>query len=87
MALGALDEKLGNTIVQAAEEIIDGTLADQFPLAVWQTGSGTQSNMNANEVIAGRSNEILGGPRGENLPSTRTTMSIWASPPTILSRP
>ncbi|MCB1530097.1 MAG: class II fumarate hydratase [Rhodospirillales bacterium] len=68
MALGALDEKLGNTIVQAAEEIIDGTLADQFPLAVWQTGSGTQSNMNANEVIAGRSNEILGGPRGGKSP-------------------
>lgn len=64
MALGAMDKKIGEPIVNAADEIIDGTLADQFPLAVWQTGSGTQSNMNANEVIAGRANEILTGTRG-----------------------
>lgn len=64
MALGAMDKKVGEPIVNAADEIIDGTLADQFPLAVWQTGSGTQSNMNANEVIAGRANEILTGTRG-----------------------
>ena len=64
MALGAMDKKIGEPIVNAAEEIIDGTLADQFPLAVWQTGSGTQSNMNANEVIAGRANEALNGTRG-----------------------
>jgi len=64
MALGALDAKLGEAIVQAAGEVIDGTLADQFPLSVWQTGSGTQSNMNANEVIASRANEILTGNRG-----------------------
>jgi fumarate hydratase class II len=56
MALGILDEKLGQAIVQAADEIIDGTLIDEFPLVVWQTGSGTQTNMNANEVIAGRAN-------------------------------
>lgn len=68
MALGVLDAKLGNAIVQAADEIIDGTLADQFPLSVWQTGSGTQTNMNANEVIAGRANEILAGTRGGKTP-------------------
>ena len=64
MAIGAMDTKTGDPIVNAANEIIDGTLADQFPLAVWQTGSGTQSNMNANEVIAGRANEALTGTRG-----------------------
>ncbi len=64
LAQGSLDEKIGNAIVSAADEVIDGTLADQFPLAVWQTGSGTQSNMNANEVIAGRANEALTGTRG-----------------------
>lgn len=68
MALGVLDAKLGNAVVQAADEIIDGTLADQFPLSVWQTGSGTQTNMNANEVIAGRANEILSGTRGGKSP-------------------
>jgi len=64
MALGAMDQKIGEPIVNAADEVIDGTLADQFPLVVWQTGSGTQSNMNANEVIAGRANEVLTGTRG-----------------------
>ncbi|MEO1489855.1 MAG: class II fumarate hydratase, partial [Pseudomonadota bacterium] len=64
MKLGVLEERLGNAIVQAASEVIDGTLADQFPLSVWQTGSGTQSNMNANEVIASRANEILTGTLG-----------------------
>ncbi len=68
MALGVLDGKLGQAIVQAADEVIDGTLADQFPLSVWQTGSGTQTNMNANEVIAGRANEILSGKRGGKAP-------------------
>jgi len=68
MALGIMDEKIGNAIVNAADEIIDGKLADQFPLSVWQTGSGTQSNMNANEVIAGRANEVLNGTRGGKSP-------------------
>ncbi len=68
MALGVMDKKIGNAITKAADEIIDGTLADQFPLAVWQTGSGTQSNMNANEVIAGYANEILTGTRGGKEP-------------------
>ncbi len=68
MALGALDRKLGEAIVQAADEVTDGTLADQFPLVVWQTGSGTQTNMNANEVISNRAIEILGGQMGSKKP-------------------
>src|SRR6185437_9757321 len=52
MHLGRLDPKIGNAIVAAAQEVIDGKLNEHFPLAVWQTGSGTQSNMNANEVIS-----------------------------------
>jgi fumarate hydratase class II len=64
MALGKLDPKVGNAIVQAAQEVIEGKLDDHFPLSVWQTGSGTQSNMNANEVIANRAIEILGGEKG-----------------------
>ncbi|MEO0462558.1 MAG: class II fumarate hydratase [Pseudomonadota bacterium] len=68
MALGVMDAKLGEAIVQAAREVIDGTLSEQFPLSVWQTGSGTQSNMNANEVIASRANEILTGKHGGKEP-------------------
>lgn len=68
LALGALDAKLGNAIVQAADEVVDGSMEGQFPLSVWQTGSGTQTNMNANEVIAGRANEILSGTRGGKYP-------------------
>src|SRR5688572_27190313 len=64
-ALGLLDRKRARAIVQAAQEVIDGKLNDHFPLVVWQTGSGTQSNMNLNEVIANRANEMLGGKRGE----------------------
>src|SRR5690349_1342673 len=64
MALGALDRHLGEAIVEAADEVIDGRLADHFPLVVWQTGSGTQTNMNANEVIANRAIERLGGKMG-----------------------
>ncbi|MDF2094376.1 class II fumarate hydratase [Aquibaculum arenosum] len=68
MALGVLDAKLGEAMCQAAQEVVDGKLTDHFPLVVWQTGSGTQSNMNANEVIAGRANEILSGQRGGKSP-------------------
>ena len=68
MELGVLDAKLGDAIIQAASEVIDGTLAAQFPLSVWQTGSGTQSNMNANEVIASRANQILTGEHGGKEP-------------------
>jgi fumarate hydratase class II len=66
--LGVLPVRLGRAIVRAAEEVADGTLADHFPLVVWQTGSGTQTNMNANEVIANRASEILGGKRGAKSP-------------------
>ena len=68
MELGVLPAELGEAIVSAANEVIDGTLADQFPLVVWQTGSGTQSNMNANEVIASRANQILTGQHGGKEP-------------------
>ncbi|HYH20603.1 MAG TPA: class II fumarate hydratase [Azospirillum sp.] len=68
MELGALDPALGRAIVEAAEEVADGTLADHFPLVVWQTGSGTQTNMNANEVISNRAIELLGGERGSKVP-------------------
>ena len=66
--LKKLDKKLALAIDQAAQEIIDGKLDDNFPLVVWQTGSGTQTNINANEVIANRANEILGGKRGDKSP-------------------
>lgn len=54
MAQGGMDPKVGNAIVQAAGEVAEGKLMDHFPLVIWQTGSGTQSNMNSNEVIANR---------------------------------
>ncbi len=68
MALGKLDPKLGETIIAATNEVIDGRLNDHFPLVVWQTGSGTQSNMNANEVISNRAIEMLGGEMGSKKP-------------------
>jgi fumarate hydratase class II len=63
-----LDPKIAQVIDQVAQEVIDGKLDDQFPLVIWQTGSGTQTNMNVNEVIAGRANEILTGKRGGKSP-------------------
>jgi len=68
MDLGKLDPKLGKAIVAAAQEVIEGKLDDHFPLAVWQTGSGTQSNMNANEVISNRAIQMLGGEMGSKTP-------------------
>ncbi len=68
MDLGRLDPKVGAAIVKAAQEVAEGKLDDHFPLVVWQTGSGTQSNMNANEVIANRAIEILGGTLGSKTP-------------------
>jgi len=68
MELGELDKTISDAIVRAADEVIDGTLADHFPLVVWQTGSGTQTNMNANEVIANRAIELLGGRLGTKDP-------------------
>ena len=66
--LGLLEPQIAEAIQQAAEEVARGDLDDQFPLVIWQTGSGTQSNMNANEVIAGRANEMLTGKRGGKAP-------------------
>ena len=68
MDLGRLDPKLGETIVKAAQEVAEGKLDTHFPLVVWQTGSGTQSNMNANEVISNRAIEMLGGEMGSKKP-------------------
>jgi fumarate hydratase, class II len=66
--LGLLDERRARAIARAAREVIDGKLDDHFPLVVWQTGSGTQTNMNLNEVIANRANELLGGKLGAKEP-------------------
>ncbi len=68
MELGVLDPAIGSAIVTAAEEVAEGRLDEQFPLYVWQTGSGTQTNMNANEVIANRAIELLGGELGSKTP-------------------
>jgi fumarate hydratase, class II len=68
MELGVLKPEVGDTIVKAAQEVIEGKLNAHFPLAVWQTGSGTQSNMNANEVISNRAIEMLGGEMGSKKP-------------------
>ena len=65
MALGALDRKKGAAIIKAADEALSGRLDAHFPLVVWQTGSGTQTNMNVNEVLANRASELMGGRRGE----------------------
>lgn len=66
--LGMLDSKLGEAIVQAADEVINGKMDNEFPLVVWQTGSGTQTNMNVNEVISNRAIEIMGGTMGSKKP-------------------
>ena len=68
MATGKLDPAIGGAMVEAAGEVIAGKLDDHFPLVVWQTGSGTQSNMNANEVISNRAIEIMGGEMGSKKP-------------------
>ena len=68
MTLSGLDPKIGETIIAASQEVIDGKLNEHFPLSVWQTGSGTQSNMNANEVISNRAIEMLGGVMGSKKP-------------------
>ncbi|HEU4804964.1 MAG TPA: class II fumarate hydratase [Nitrobacter sp.] len=66
--LGLLDRRRATALIRAAREVIDGKLDDHFPLVVWQTGSGTQTNMNLNEVIANRANELLGGELGAKKP-------------------
>src|SRR5260221_10093231 len=66
--LGLIDQRRARAIIRAAREVIDGKLDDHFPLVVWQTGSGTQTNMNVNEAIANRANELLGGKLGAKSP-------------------
>src|SRR5258708_1501476 len=66
--LGLIDQRRARAIIRAAREVIDGKFDDHFPLVVWQTGSGTQTNINLNEVIANRANELLGGQRGAKAP-------------------
>src|SRR5690348_3680599 len=65
MKLGLLNKKKGTAIVKAADEALAGKHDQEFPLVVWQTGSGTQTNMNVNEVLANRGSELMGGERGE----------------------
>ncbi|WP_292899268.1 class II fumarate hydratase [Nitratireductor sp.] len=68
LEMGKLDRKIGEAMIEAAKEVVAGKLDDHFPLSVWQTGSGTQSNMNTNEVISNRAIEILGGEMGSKKP-------------------
>ena len=68
VALKQLDPEIGNLVIRACQEVIDGDLDDHFPLRIWQTGSGTQSNMNTNEVIANRAIELAGGELGSKSP-------------------
>ena len=86
-ALGKLDGEKAAFIERAAREVIEGKLAGEFPLRIWQTGSGTQTNMNVNEVISNRAIELAGGAMGSKSPSTRTTTSTCPSPRTTRSRP
>ena len=67
MSLGVLDETIGNAIVEAAQEVIDGKLDSHFVLDIFQTGSGTSTNTNANEVIANRASQVLGGDLGSRI--------------------
>lgn len=85
--LGLMPQDKADLIARAAAEVADGKLDGHFPLAVWQTGSGTQSNMNVNEVIANRAIEMAGGELGSKSPSTPTTTSTRASPRTTPSPP
>ena len=71
--LGKMSSEHADLIVAAADEIVAGELAGEFPLFVWQTGSGTQTNMNVNEVISNRAIEVAGGTRGSRTRSIRTT--------------
>ena len=85
--LGLLPAERGAAIINAADEVLADSHADQFPLSIWQTGSGTQTNMNMNEVLANRASELLGGVRGEERKVHRTTTSIRARAPTTCFPP
>ena len=71
-----IDTKIANAIIKASDEIIKGKLNDHFPLKVWQTGSGTQTNMNVNEVISNRAIELMGGKKGSKKPITGSAEDI-----------
>lgn len=83
--LGKIPTELADAIIAAASEVISGKLDDHFPLVVWQTGSGTQSNMNSNEVISNRAIEMLGGELGSKTLFIQTIIAIWVSHQTIPS--
>jgi fumarate hydratase class II len=85
-AAGRLPQWKAQAIIRAADEAIDGKLDAHFPLYVWQTGSGTQTNMNVNEVLANRAIQLLGGVIGSKAPVPRTTTSIWDNRLTTPSR-
>jgi fumarate hydratase class II len=80
--LGVLDDERGAAIEAAAAELRDGLLDRHFPLTIWQTGSGTQTNMNANEVLANRANQLLGQPLGTRSPVHPNDHANASSPPT-----
>ena len=82
VSVGRLAPDVGSAIIQAAEEVLGGALRDQFVVDVYQAGAGTSHNMNANEVLANRAAELLGGRAGATTWFTRTTTSTWDSPPT-----
>ena len=79
VALGRLDARIGNAIIQAADEILAGKLRDQFVIDVYQAGAGTSHNMNANEVMANRATEILGGTRGKYIVSPNDHVNMAQS--------
>src|SRR5271163_1804073 len=85
-AAGRLAQWKAEAIARAADEAIAGKLDEHFPLYVWQTGSGTQSNMNVNEVLSSRAIQLLGGKSAASLRCIRMMMSTWASPRTTPSR-
>ena len=87
MELGIVDEKKARAVVLAADEVLVGKHDLEFPLVVWQTGSGTQTNMNVNEVLANRASEILGGPRGDERLVHPNDDVNKGSPPTTSSPP
>jgi len=86
LEIGLLAAEIAQAIIQAATEVVDGSLDQEFVLDIFQTGSGTSTNMNANEVIANRAIEILGAPGGASSRFIRTIMSTGASRATMSSR-
>ena len=83
LSLGELEPQIGQAIIEAAEQVIEGELDGHFPLVIWQSGSGTQSNMNANEVIANLANLRLGAKPGAKKMKARTSTKRWLRTSTI----